>query len=356
MAWFVVFFLFLTATLSLNTLSPTESPSSFHPLHTSPPPAPTLSQFTDFEKKSPLYSHLPNCQEPSQTIEKKNATLKAILCPMFRDEEGFLTEWLAFYKMMGFDHIMLFDDGSTDKSLEELQPWIDIGFVSVKSNWSISSFRLVPDVLANHFHTVMAVKSLLETECKLQAIEWGYHYFVSLDLDEYMYPLNPKVSLVDELHRVLTTTGRNSYCFDKYAYPATPHILEPVDLLTIEAYQSRANHRNKMNYYSSTAKKCAYPLFLLPNFTTTTQRYVAECCRFHGCETKDLLVGTSFCKVNGNLSLLVQNKGRPWVDAFRVNHYARSLEKFSLKQKTWRTSGGATEVKGEAPHPPHHSV
>jgi hypothetical protein len=300
--------------------------------------------FSKTEKESPLHSNLPNCNKNYRKIEKKDPTLKGILCPMFRDEEGFLTEWIAFYKMMGFDHIMFFDDGSTDKSLEELQPWIDLGFVSVKSNWSIHTVGLEPQLLDHHFRAVMAAKSMLETECKLQAIEWGYHYFVSLDLDEYMFPLDPETTIVDELHRVMTETGRNSYCLDKYAYPATPHILEPVDLLTIEAYQSRMNSLNNMNYFAHTAKKCAYPLYLLPKFTTDTQRYIAECCRFHGCEAHNLRVNNTFCSDHKNESLLVQNRGRAWVQAFQVNHYARSLEKYSLKQQTWHTAGGKSEV------------
>jgi hypothetical protein len=300
--------------------------------------------FSKAEMESSLYLNLPNCNKGYQKIEKKNTDVKAILCPMFLDEEGFLTEWIAFYKMMGFDHIMLFDDGSTDQSLRELQPWIDIGFVSVKTNLSFDSLGVAPDLRSKHFRAAMAAKSLMETQCKLQAIEWGYQYFVSLDIDEYLFPLEPGVSVVDELHRVLAVTGRNSYCFDKYAYTANPHILEPLDLLTIEAYQSRMNSLNHLNYYAHTAKKCAYPLDLRSGFTNITQRYVAECCRFHGCEVKDIRSNSSFCQDNRQEKSRLEVKGKPWLEAFQINHYARSLEKFTLKQKTWHTAGGATQV------------
>jgi hypothetical protein len=300
--------------------------------------------FSKSEKESPLYLNLPNCKKGYKKIKKNNTDLKAILCPMFRDEEGFLTEWIAFYKMMGFDHIMLFDDGSTDQSMQELQPWIDIGFVSVKSNWSFDSLGVAPALRQWHFRAAMAAKALMETQCKLQAMEWGYHYFVSLDIDEYLFPYEPGVSLVDEIHRVIGATGRNSYCFNKYAYTATPHILEPLDLLTIEAYQSRMNSLNHLNYYAHTAKKCSYPLNLRPGFTTTTQHYIAECCRFHGCEIHDIRANSTFCSDNRHQRSVVEVKGKPWFESFQLNHYARSLEKFTLKQKTWHTSGGATKV------------
>ena len=54
----------------------------------------------------------------------------------------------------------------------------------------------------------MAVKAILETQCKLQAIEWGYDYYLSVDLDEYVIPTEPGVTFVDELERWTNTTGR----------------------------------------------------------------------------------------------------------------------------------------------------
>lgn len=54
----------------------------------------------------------------------------------------------------------------------------------------------------------MAVKAILETECKFQALKWGYEYYASLDLDEYVVPSEPGVSFVDELERWTNTTGR----------------------------------------------------------------------------------------------------------------------------------------------------
>lgn len=155
---------------------------------------------------------------PYEKVVKRHVDIKGILCPMIRDEEGFLTEWIAFYRLMGFDHIMFFDDRSTDQTLQELQPWIDIGYVSIRSNWSLENIGLSPNYAKNHFSAMMAAKSLLETECKLQAIDWGYHYFMSLDLDEYMFPLHhSSMTVIDELHELfLNHTQRNSYCLNKY--------------------------------------------------------------------------------------------------------------------------------------------
>jgi hypothetical protein len=95
---------------------------------------------------------------------------------MIRDETGFLSEWVAYYQMHGFSHIMVFDDRSTDSSLDELQPWIASGFVSVRANWTRGSLRMSHKIKKAPFEQAMATKALLERDCKLQAVEWGYDF------------------------------------------------------------------------------------------------------------------------------------------------------------------------------------
>ena len=103
---------------------------------------------------SPFNQHLPDCKKTHEIeyLEKKTSA-KAMACPMFRDEEGFLSEWLAYYKLMGFDHIMMFDDGSIDDSLLELEPWITSGklHISCQSNFHLLSSCLATSHRRHHF-------------------------------------------------------------------------------------------------------------------------------------------------------------------------------------------------------------
>ena len=135
----------------------------------------------------------------------------------------------------------------------------------------------------NAFKKAMAMKAILETGCKLKAIEMGFEYFVSVDLDEYVVPNEPGVTFVDELERWTNTTGRQTYCMSKFNFQSAPHILEPIHLLMVEAYQSRMKPPAKMNYYTSVAPKCAYR-FSGPESTNNSARFIAECCHFHGCQ------------------------------------------------------------------------
>lgn len=77
---------------------------------------------------------------------------------------------------------------------------------------------------------------MLEAICKAKAVEWGYDLHVSVDLDEYVFPLNPSVTAVDALYDFATQTNRRIDKVHKLNFQSSPHILEPVNLLTIEAY------------------------------------------------------------------------------------------------------------------------
>eukprot|EP01036_Dinobryon_divergens_P022061 gene22060-30295_t len=260
---------------------------------------------------------------------------------MIRDEQGFLSEWIAYYQIHGFDHFIIFDDGSVDRGLDELKPWIDRGIVSVRTNWTENSLNINPAFVRNDFKKAMTIKALLETECKLSAIKWNYDFYVSLDIDEYLIPKTSGETIVDTLALWANQTQRSFYCIEKFNYQSSPHILEPVNLLTIEAYHSRMPMGAKMNYYMSVSPKCAYRLSG-SDYSTNTSRFVAECCHFHGCNGWDHRANSNFCAtyIKSKEWGSINGRGKKWMDLFLINHYSRSLEKFALKSKTWRTASG----------------
>ena len=294
------------------------------------------------QRHSPFNQKLPSCDQGFLRV-KKETTEKAILCPMYRDEEGFLSEWVGYYQMHGFDHIMLFDDGSIDNSRAELQPWLDTGFVTIESNWTTQSLNVSWHFLKNSFKSTMATKALLERKCKLYAIEHGYRYFISLDIDEYVIPAQKHLTVVDSLHKWFTSSKRSVCCINKRNFQSTPHILEPVNLLTIEAYQTRMREVRRMNYYTTVMPKCAYDFRGPKNTPNVSQEFIASCCHFHGCQGHDFVEGSEFCKTHYKEEGPKLSQGGAWPIELSINHYSRSLEKYAIKAQTWRTSSG--EVK-----------
>lgn len=52
------------------------------------------------------------------------------IATMFRNKRQWLREWIEFYLMMGAEHFLLYDNNSTDLSIEILQHYIDRGVVT----------------------------------------------------------------------------------------------------------------------------------------------------------------------------------------------------------------------------------
>eukprot|EP01041_Mallomonas_annulata_P007380 gene7380-15070_t len=299
----------------------------------------TYNEINEPNKQSPFHQSFPDCTKPYNKIQKQT-TSKAVLCPMIKDEEGFLSEWVAYYQMHGFDRIDIFDHGSTDNYKKELQPWISSGYVRIFTNWT----KLLNQPKLTFLQTI-TIKKNAETLCKRNAIQDGYQYFFSLDIDEYLLPIKIDVTIIDEMERFVNTTKRFSLCMEKLNFQVSPHILEPVHLLTIEAYQSRMKSPSKMSYYTSVAHKCAYVL-THASYSNITESYISECCNFHGCKSERH--PSHFCKDSLHKSMITflngGHKERIWYAPFIINHYSRSLEKFALKSKTWSSATGEVAI------------
>jgi hypothetical protein len=298
---------------------------------------------------SPYQQNLPECSTSYDKVVKKT-TEKAILCPMIRDEEGFLAEFIAYHQVHGFDHIMIFDDGSIDGYRDEIAPWVNSGFVSVKGNWTVESLDVHPNFLRNEFKKRMTTKQLLERQCKMQAVEWGYKYFVSIDIDEYIvvrdipehkgYPMSA-VDAIDTYFQ--QSQGRGTLFLEKHNFASIPHIQEPVNLLQIEAYQTRMKKLRQMSYYTTVMPKIAIMLQGGINYDNYTSEYLYTCCHFHGCHGHDPMRNNTICNKQEKIQRVIINKGKYPAHALGLNHYSRSVEKYTVKAQTWRTSTG--EVK-----------
>ena len=290
-------------------------------------------------ERSPYYQWLPDCEDPKQArpFVRKLTNSKGIVCPMVKDEEGFLSEWTAFYEMQGFDHIIFYDNNSTS-SFAELDPWVASGFVTIKRDWW-GDDQITINAQASKkrsYHQMMRLKMLAEVDCKRSAVAMGIEIFASVDMDEYLMPSDPNKLVIDELKEWFDKTTRGVAIISKFNFPPTPHILEPIHLLTIEAYQTRYPFEDKMNYYSRVNQKVALRLFGGGDYDSNTTLMIINCCDFHGCgnykfnKTCPDLIYSETGKVLG--------KHRPWKPILKSHHYARSLEKFLLKQKTWETA------------------
>lgn len=104
------------------------------------------------------------------------------------------------------------------------------------------------------------MKADLESFCIQKGIDMGIDYFVSLDLDEYLMPMLGMTTAIDSMHTYYEQTHTNIIRLSKRNFQSTPHVLEPVNLLTLEAYHMRMVNDLDMTYFKSVMKKIAIQL------------------------------------------------------------------------------------------------
>ncbi len=70
---------------------------------------------------------------PAAILRNRRAAFRHELAvgAIFRDEARYLDEWLTFHHGVGVEHFYLYNDGSTDGSLDVLAPWRRRGLVTV---------------------------------------------------------------------------------------------------------------------------------------------------------------------------------------------------------------------------------
>ncbi|HSX03810.1 MAG TPA: glycosyltransferase family 92 protein [Rhabdochlamydiaceae bacterium] len=69
-----------------------------------------------------------------------------VLCAIFKNEAPFFKEWIEYHKMLGVEHFRLYNNGSTDNSLEVLDPYIrngDVTIVNWPSNHKVRNYSFV---------------------------------------------------------------------------------------------------------------------------------------------------------------------------------------------------------------------
>lgn len=56
---------------------------------------------------------------------------KISICAIFKDEEGFLKEWIEYHNMVGVDHFYLYNNNSSDNYHEVLANYVERGLVTL---------------------------------------------------------------------------------------------------------------------------------------------------------------------------------------------------------------------------------
>jgi len=91
------------------------------------------------------------------------------ICAIFKDEARYMREWIEYHRLLGIDHLYLYNNFSSDNYIEILKSYIEEGFITL-TNWpyemaQISAYQHCYDNFKN------------ET-----------YWLVFIDLDEFICP------------------------------------------------------------------------------------------------------------------------------------------------------------------------
>lgn len=136
-----------------------------------------------------------------------------------KNEAPYLDEWLAFCVAEGIDHVLLYDNASTDNSREVLQPWVELGFVEV-IDWPL------------HWKSGAQTKAFVDAVGRLRGrARWA----AFIDVDEFLFsPAGATVADVLRQYEDHAGVIVNWQC-----YGSSGHAAQPAGL-TIESYTRRA--------------------------------------------------------------------------------------------------------------------
>lgn len=88
--------------------------------------------------------------------KQKNA--KALIVAITKNEGPYIREWVSHYLSIGADHIAIYDNGSSDNSLEELRKFINHGYVTLlsfpKPNGQVEAYNHAISLFAPHFEWI----------------------------------------------------------------------------------------------------------------------------------------------------------------------------------------------------------
>ena len=123
-----------------------------------------------------------------------DTVLSVNICAIARNEGLYIREWAEFHRIVGIEHITLYNNNSDDNMLEVLRPFVDDGFVNV-IDWPYVN----PSQLAAYQNYIAGNR--------------GPHWTAFIDCDEFLW--SPKYSTIQEALDTLprSAVGVNWVCF-----------------------------------------------------------------------------------------------------------------------------------------------
>lgn len=164
--------------------------------------------------------------------EQSDFKYKLCAVSIIKNEGDYIEEWIEFYRVMGFDKIVLYDNESTDNTKKLIKKYVDDGFV-------------------DYFYYPGKKRQFDAYNDAIYKYKNQAEYMIMIDADEFLYSTNPS----DEIYEIVKSTFESDNkavggCVVNWlCYGSNGHLTKPKGLV-IDNYLMRGedNFRSNKNY------------------------------------------------------------------------------------------------------------
>lgn len=227
------------------------------------------------------------------------------VCAIAKDEGPYFREWIEWHSKMGVDKFYIYDNGSTDNTHEELEPYIESGIVElIPFPGRKRQLAAYDDCLARH--------------------RYEMRWLAFIDIDEFIVPLKDR-SIPEFLNR-----------FEEY----------PAVEINWLIYGSNGEERKRPEPVMKRFTRHSYG----DNYLNRHVKSIIDPRRVYnmiGCHEAARINGKA-ADSHGDVIRKNFRQRTPQQDVIRINHYAvKSREEFVEKQNRGRASGKQRPVSEE---------
>jgi hypothetical protein len=255
-------------------------------------------------KEPPKYKKPPKSRKPPVQLPERlrsSPTRYLSIAAIFKDEAPYLAEWIEFHRLVGVEHIYLYDNGSTDNPAAVLAPFVRQGFVTIVP-WAAFD--------------VVSSPQLLQWAHAIANFGPDFRWMATIDIDEFLFPVEG-----DTLRKTLA------------AYEDLPAVAVPWIMFGFSGHETKPDGLVIANY----TMRAPFPppperdnIFKWKAILQPSE--VVTVCALQALEFRGGLIGGGFDENRIILDEQTRYTTARTANVLRINHYVtRSREEFAAK-------------------------
>lgn len=161
--------------------------------------------------------------------QKREKKYRLSICSIFKNEAGFLKEWIEYHRLVGVDHFYLYNCGSEDYFAEELGSYLQEGVVTLVDWCPLSPIQQEEKIYRWSFSNQIAAYEHAIHLHGAKETEW----MTFVNIDEFLLAPTSR-SLIEVLDKYRDYPGVNIECS---VFDTQPSSVFPKRYLVIEAIE-----------------------------------------------------------------------------------------------------------------------